>query len=56
MSLNVLFWGWGGGIWLSLQTYPFSNFGGVMMPQVPVNYAQNVYAYQVQVCTSGSHT
>ncbi|XP_016896348.1 deleted in azoospermia-like isoform X1 [Cynoglossus semilaevis] len=30
------------------QTYPFSNFGGVMMPQVPVNYAQNVYAYQVQ--------
>uniref|UniRef100_A0A665WGR8 RRM domain-containing protein n=1 Tax=Echeneis naucrates TaxID=173247 RepID=A0A665WGR8_ECHNA len=28
------------------QPYSYSNFGGVMVPQVPMNYGQNVYAYQ----------
>ncbi|XP_042290801.1 deleted in azoospermia-like isoform X3 [Thunnus maccoyii] len=28
------------------QPYSYSNFGGVMIPQMPVNYAQNAYAYQ----------
>lgn len=28
------------------QMYSYSNFGGVVMPQMPVNYAQNAYAYQ----------
>uniref|UniRef100_A0A3B4WSI7 Deleted in azoospermia-like n=1 Tax=Seriola lalandi dorsalis TaxID=1841481 RepID=A0A3B4WSI7_SERLL len=28
------------------QPYSYSNFGGVMIPQMPMNYAQNVYAYQ----------
>ncbi|XP_010748203.1 deleted in azoospermia-like isoform X2 [Larimichthys crocea] len=28
------------------QMYSYSNFGGVMMPQMPVNYAQNAYPYQ----------
>lgn len=33
--------------WLWLQPYSYANFGGVMIPQMPVNYAQNAYAYQV---------
>ncbi|XP_070702979.1 deleted in azoospermia-like [Pempheris klunzingeri] len=28
------------------QPYSYSNFGGVMIPQMPMNYAQNAYAYQ----------
>lgn len=36
-------------IWLSLQPYSYSSFGGVMVPQMPMNYAQNPYAYQVHV-------
>ncbi|XP_067467377.1 deleted in azoospermia-like isoform X2 [Thunnus thynnus] len=28
------------------QPYSYSNFGGVMIPQMPVNYTQNAYAYQ----------
>nr|XP_020469864.1 deleted in azoospermia-like isoform X2 [Monopterus albus] len=28
------------------QPYSYSNFGGFVIPQVPVNYAQNSYAYQ----------
>nr|XP_046272808.1 deleted in azoospermia-like isoform X1 [Scatophagus argus] len=28
------------------QPYSYSNFGGVMIPQMPMNYAQNTYAYQ----------
>ncbi|XP_041663986.1 deleted in azoospermia-like isoform X1 [Cheilinus undulatus] len=28
------------------QPYSYSNFGGVMIPQMPVNYPQNAYAYQ----------
>ncbi|XP_034016213.1 deleted in azoospermia-like isoform X2 [Thalassophryne amazonica] len=28
------------------QTYPYSTFGGVMVSQMPLNYAQNPYAYQ----------
>lgn len=35
----------------SLQPYSYSNFGGVMIPQMPMNYAQNVYAYQVHAHT-----
>uniref|UniRef100_A0AAQ4PPJ2 Deleted in azoospermia-like n=3 Tax=Gasterosteus aculeatus aculeatus TaxID=481459 RepID=A0AAQ4PPJ2_GASAC len=26
--------------------YSYSNFGGVMIPHMPLNYAQNAYAYQ----------
>ncbi|XP_058475097.1 deleted in azoospermia-like isoform X1 [Solea solea] len=26
--------------------YTYPNFGGVVMPQMPMNYAQNVYTYQ----------
>ncbi|XP_045913695.1 deleted in azoospermia-like isoform X3 [Micropterus dolomieu] len=26
--------------------YSYSNFGGVMIPQMPMNYSQNPYAYQ----------
>ncbi|XP_026885908.1 deleted in azoospermia-like [Electrophorus electricus] len=33
----------GGGQYL--QPYSFSSFPGVMMPQVPVNYAQTTYSY-----------
>lgn len=33
--------------WLFLQPYSYSNFGGYVIPQVPVNFAQNAYAYQV---------
>ncbi|XP_004547929.1 deleted in azoospermia-like isoform X4 [Maylandia zebra] len=29
------------------QPYSYANFGGVMIPQMPVNYAQNAYAYQL---------
>ncbi|KAM9340279.1 deleted in azoospermia-like [Symphorus nematophorus] len=28
------------------QPYSYSNFGGVMIPQMPMNYTQNAYAYQ----------
>ncbi|XP_038580492.1 deleted in azoospermia-like isoform X1 [Micropterus salmoides] len=28
------------------QPYSYSNFGGVMIPQMPMNYSQNPYAYQ----------
>ncbi|KAI3358467.1 hypothetical protein L3Q82_014894, partial [Scortum barcoo] len=28
------------------QPYSYSNFGGVMIPQMPMNYPQNAYAYQ----------
>ncbi|XP_059206812.1 deleted in azoospermia-like isoform X2 [Centropristis striata] len=28
------------------QPYSYSNFGGVMVPQMPMNYAQNPYTYQ----------
>ncbi|CAJ1083859.1 deleted in azoospermia-like [Xyrichtys novacula] len=28
------------------QPYSYSNYGGVMVPQVPMNYPQNGYAYQ----------
>ncbi|XP_060916322.1 deleted in azoospermia-like [Labrus mixtus] len=28
------------------QPYSYSNLGGVMIPQMPMNYAQNAYAYQ----------
>uniref|UniRef100_A0A3B5ACW5 Deleted in azoospermia like n=1 Tax=Stegastes partitus TaxID=144197 RepID=A0A3B5ACW5_9TELE len=28
------------------QPYSYANFGGVMIPQMPMNYAQNAYAYQ----------
>ncbi|KAK2830218.1 hypothetical protein Q5P01_018149 [Channa striata] len=28
------------------QPYSYSNFGAVMIPQMPVNYTQNAYAYQ----------
>ncbi|XP_033981026.1 deleted in azoospermia-like [Trematomus bernacchii] len=28
------------------QPYSYPNFGGVMIPQMPMNYAQNPYAYQ----------
>ncbi|XP_068566692.1 deleted in azoospermia-like isoform X3 [Cebidichthys violaceus] len=28
------------------QPYTYPNFGGVMIPQMPMNYAQNAYAYQ----------
>lgn len=38
-------------LWVSLQPYSYSNFGGVMIPQMPVNYAQNAYAYQVRTHT-----
>ncbi|XP_074469992.1 deleted in azoospermia-like isoform X2 [Sebastes fasciatus] len=31
------------------QPYSYSNFGGVMIPQMPMNYAQNAYAYQSYV-------
>ncbi|TKS88575.1 Deleted in azoospermia-like [Collichthys lucidus] len=34
-----------------VEMYSYSNFGGVMMPQMPVNYAQNAYAYQVHAHT-----
>lgn len=37
--------------WLWLQPYSYANFGGVMIPQMPVNYAQNAYAYQVHAHT-----
>uniref|UniRef100_A0A3Q3XDX6 RRM domain-containing protein n=1 Tax=Mola mola TaxID=94237 RepID=A0A3Q3XDX6_MOLML len=37
------------------QPYPYSNIGGVMIPQIPMNYAQNTYAYQVHVHTH-THT
>lgn len=38
-------------LWISLQPYSYSNFGGIMIPQMPVNYAQNAYAYQVRMHT-----
>ncbi|XP_068431697.1 deleted in azoospermia-like isoform X2 [Clinocottus analis] len=28
------------------QPYSYSNYGGVIIPQMPMNYAQNAYAYQ----------
>ncbi|XP_072226212.1 deleted in azoospermia-like [Leuresthes tenuis] len=28
------------------QPYSYNNFGGVMIPQMPINYAQNAYTYQ----------
>ncbi|KAI9526882.1 hypothetical protein NQZ68_035155 [Dissostichus eleginoides] len=28
------------------QLYSYPNYGGVMIPQMPINYAQNPYAYQ----------
>ncbi|XP_039976914.1 deleted in azoospermia-like isoform X2 [Xiphias gladius] len=31
------------------QSYSYSNFGGVVIPQMPMNYPQNVYAYQSYV-------
>lgn len=31
------------------QPYPYSNFGGSIFPQMPMNYAQNAYAYQSYV-------
>uniref|UniRef100_A0A3Q3RWS5 Deleted in azoospermia-like n=1 Tax=Mastacembelus armatus TaxID=205130 RepID=A0A3Q3RWS5_9TELE len=34
------------------QPYAYSNYGGVVIPQMPVNYAQNAYAYQVHAYTS----
>lgn len=29
------------------QPYSYNNFGGVMIPQMPMNYTQNPYAYQL---------
>uniref|UniRef100_A0A672FVT0 Deleted in azoospermia-like n=1 Tax=Salarias fasciatus TaxID=181472 RepID=A0A672FVT0_SALFA len=31
------------------QPYFYNNFGGVMMPQMPMNYTQNPYTYQVRI-------
>lgn len=33
--------------WLCLQPYSYNSFGGVMIPQMPMNYTQNAYGYQV---------
>ncbi|KAM3595621.1 uncharacterized protein V6R79_000243 [Siganus canaliculatus] len=33
------------------QPYSYSNLGGVMIPQMPVSYMQNTYAYPVRALT-----